>query len=328
MQYRKLGKSDLEVSAIGYGAMVLTGLYGAVENSQAEATIRHALDKGINFIDTSDAYGTDGDNEKLVGRAVGDRRKDVVIATKFGIVSDPNIPGTPISTNWSVNMRINGTPQYVRQSVDASLKRLGTDYIDLLYAHFPDPATPIEETVGAMAQAVAVGKVRYLGLSNVNTELVRRAQSVHPIAAVQNEYSLWTRNPETELLPTLREYGISLVPWSPLGSGFLTGQVEKVAEGDFRNNNPRFNAENLNTNRERFAPLEEMANELGVTTAQLALAWILHQSDNIVPIPGTRKPERIDENAAAADIRLTAEQLRRIDELAPAQFAAGKALVE
>jgi aryl-alcohol dehydrogenase-like predicted oxidoreductase len=329
MKYRTLGTHGLQVSAIGYGAMVLVqGMYGDVEEEQSIRTIQHALDVGITMIDTSDAYGADGHNERLVGRAVAGRRDQAVIATKFGYALSPDEDGTPIQTNWDIAPRVNGRPEVAKQRIDDSLRRLGVEMIDLWYLHFPDPAVPIEDTVGAMADAVNAGKVRYLGLSNVDAEQIRRAHAVHPISAVQNEYSLWTRNVEVDILPTLRELGIGLVPWAPLGSGFLSGQVTNVDQNDFRSRHPRYQAENLRQNVDRFAPLRALAEELNITPAQLALAWLLHQGSDIVPIPGTRKPEHIDSNAAAVDVVLTPEHLARIAEAAPLGLAAGKSLRE
>jgi aryl-alcohol dehydrogenase-like predicted oxidoreductase len=249
------------------------------------------------------------------------------VATKFGIVFEEEETGTDLPTGWGFSLKINGKPAYVRRALEASLRRLDVDVIDLWYAHYPDPGTPIEDTVGAMADAVRAGKVRYLGLSNVTAEQVRRAHAVYPITAVQYEYSLWRREAETEILPTLRDIGIGLVCWSPLGSGFLTGTVKELDEGDFRKNNPRYSGENLRTNRDRFAPLMQVAHELGVTPAQLALAWLLHQGQDIFPIPGTRRVDRVDENAKAVDIRLDSEVLRRIDGLARPGLAEGETLV-
>lgn len=321
-----LGKNGPDVGCMGYGAMVLEGYYGASDDSQAVETIRHALDAGITMIDSADAYGN-GHNELLVGNAVKGRRNDAFIATKFGIVFDENKTGTELPTGWGFSLKINGKPEYVQSALDASLRRLGVDTIDLWYAHYPDPATPIEETTGAMADAVRAGKVRYLGLSNVTAEQVRRANAIHPIAAVQYEYSLWRREAETALLPTLRELGIALVCWSPLGSGFLTGTVESLDKSDFRQNNPRFSSNNLSMNRNRFEPLMKIAKDLGVTPAQLALAWLLHQGSDIFPIPGTRHPERIDENAGAIDICLDDEILGQIDKIAPPGLAEGATLI-
>jgi aryl-alcohol dehydrogenase-like predicted oxidoreductase len=323
---RILGNDGPHVSAIGYGAMVLEGYYGAADETAAVDTIHHALDIGVNFIDTADAYGN-GHNETLVARAVKGRRKDAFIATKFGIVFEPGQKGTEFPTGWGFPLSLNGTPAYARRCLDNSLKRLGVDTIDLWYLHYPDPATPIEETVSAMVEAVRAGKVRHLGLSNVTPEQVRRAQAVHPIAAVQFEYSLWRREPERELLPVLRELGIALVPWSPLGSGFLTGTVNQLPKDDFRNNNPKYTGENLKANTDRFAPLIDLAKELNITPAQLALSWLLHQGDQIVPIPGSRKKERVSENAEAANLRLSPEILKEINSIAPAGAASGKALV-
>jgi aryl-alcohol dehydrogenase-like predicted oxidoreductase len=278
------------------------------------------------MLDTADAYGN-GHNETLVGRAIAGKRHQAFIATKFGIVFDEREAGTDLPTGWGFSLKINGRPAYVRKALDASLKRLAVDAIDLWYAHYADPATPIEETVGAMAEAVGAGKVRYLGLSNVTADQVRRAHRVHQISAVQFEYSLWRREAEVELLPTLRQLGIALVGWSPLGSGFLTGTVASLDKGDFRHNNPRFAGENLAANRDRFLPFMAIANELGVTPAQLALAWLLHQGQDVFPIPGTRRVERIEENAKAADIRLTPELLERISALARSGLAEGATLV-
>jgi aryl-alcohol dehydrogenase-like predicted oxidoreductase len=323
---RVLGKNGLKVSAIGYGAMVLEGYYGAADETNAVDTIRHALDIGVNFIDTSDSYG-EGHNEILISRALKGRRNDCVLATKFGIVG-ANEPGTEFSTGWGFSLQLNGTPTHTRRALDDSLRRLGVDTIDLWYLHFPDPATPIEETVAAMAEGVRAGKVRHLGLSNVTAEQVRRAHKVHPIAAVQYEYSLWRREPEQELLPALRELGIGLVPWSPLGSGFLTGTVKEVSKDDFRNNNPKYTGENLKANADRFAPLMELAKDLSITPAQLALAWLLHQGDDIVPIPGSRKKERVAENAEAANVRLSDAVLNQINEIAPADAVRGAPLIK
>lgn len=326
MPQRVLGKNGPKVSAIGYGAMVAEGYYGAADENAAVDTIRHALDIGVNFIDTADTYGN-GHNETLVGRALKGRRKDCVLATKFGIIFEPDQKGTKFPTGWGFDLTLNGTAAYARRALDNSLKRLGVETIDLWYIHFPDPATPIEESVGAMAEAVRAGKVRHLGLSNVTADQLHRAQKAHPIAAVQYEYSLWRREPEAELMPALRELGIGLVPWSPLGGGFLTGTVNQIGKDDFRQNNPKYTGENLKANVDRFAPLMDLAKELGITPAQLALAWLLHQGDDIVPIPGSRKQERVSENAAAANVKLSPEVLKKIDQIAPAGRAPGKTLV-
>ncbi|HZW35540.1 MAG: aldo/keto reductase, partial [Deltaproteobacteria bacterium] len=254
-------------------------------------------------------------------------RNQAFIATKFGIVFDEKEAGTELPTGWGFSLKINGKPDYARKALVASLKRLGIDVIDLWYAHYPDPGTPIEETVAAMAEEVRAGKVRYLGLSNATAEQVRRAHSVHPIKAVQYEYSLWRREAETALLPTLRELGIALVAWSPLGSGFLTGNVGSLDKNDFRQHNPRYSGENLAKNTDRFAPFMRLAKGMGVTPAQLALAWLLHQGRDVFPIPGTRRPERVDENARAAEIGLDPETLNRVDEIAPPGIAAGAPLL-
>lgn len=326
IEKRKLGTNGPDVGNLGYGAMVLEGYYGGSDDEQAVGTIHRALDVGMNMIDTADAYGN-GHNETLVGRAIAGRRQQAFVATKFGIVFDEGETGTELPTGWGFSLKINGRPSYVRKALDSSLKRLAVDVIDLWYAHYVDPATPIEETVGAMAEAVRAGKVRSLGLSNTSAEQVRRAHGVHPITAVQFEYSLWRREAEAELLPTLRELGIALVGWSPLGSGFLADTVTSLDPGDFRQNNPRFSGQNLASNRDRFRPFMTVAKELGVTPAQLALAWLLHQGQDIFPIPGTRRAERVEENAKAADIHLTPELLKRIDELARPGLAEGATLV-
>lgn len=323
---RTLGINGPEVGAIGYGAMVLEGYYGQASEQESIHTIQHALDVGMTLIDSADAYGN-GHSEKLIGQAIRGRRAQAFVATKFGIVFEAHETGTALPTGWGFVLPINGTAAYVQKAVDASLERLGTDVIDLYYAHFPDPATPIEETVTAMAEAVRAGKVRYLGLCNVTADEVRRAHSVHPITVVQYEYSLWRREVETMLLPTLRELGIGLVPWSPLGSGFLTGTVTDIASNDFRQNNPKFSPDNLQKNIDRFAPLKTIAAELAVTPAQLALAWLLHQGRDIVPIPGTRKVMHIDENVKSASVVLDDATLKQIDDLVPLGSATGKTLV-
>ena len=266
MERLPLGKGGPLVGVLGYGAMVLEGYYGPSDDSDAVGTIHRALDAGVTMIDSADAYGN-GHNELLVGRAVRGR-KDAFVASKFGIVFEPAEDGTELPTGWGFSLKINGRADYARRAIDASLSRLGVDTIDLWYLHYPDPATPIEETVGAMAASVRAGKVRHLGLSNVTAEQVRRAHAVHPIAAVQYEYSLWRREAETTLLPTLRELGIALVAWSPLGAGFLTGGVSTLGPDDFRHNNPRFAGQNLAINTDRFAPFMQVASELSLTPAQ------------------------------------------------------------
>ena len=326
IEKRSLGKGGPAVGCLGYGAMVLEGYYGASDDAQAEETIRHALDAGMTMIDSADAYGG-GHNEILVGRALKGRRDQAFVATKFGIVFDEKETGTDYPTGRGFSLPINGKPAYVRKAIDASLNRLGVSVIDLLYEHWIDPATPIEETVGAMADAVRAGKVRYLGLSNVTAEQVRRAHAVHPIAAVQYEYTLWQRDAEKELLPTLRELGIPLVAWSPLGGGFLTGTVGDLDDNDIRRADPRYVGENLTHNRDRFAPFMAIAKGLGITPAQLALAWLLHQGPDVIPIPGTRSQARVTENANAAAIKLDSATLQRINDIARPGAAIGATLV-
>jgi aryl-alcohol dehydrogenase-like predicted oxidoreductase len=328
VQTRRLGEGGPEVSALGFGAMVLTGLYGAVDEAQGLATLEHAFAAGITFVDTADAYGEA--NERLVGRAVAARRDEVVVATKFGWVLDDETEGRAVPSGWNLpeGQRANGTPEYVRRAIDRSLATLGTDHVDLYYLHVPDPGTPIEETVGAMAELVTAGKVRHLGICNATEEDVRRAHAVHPIAAIQNEFSLWTRNAERDVLPACRELGIGFVPWAPLGSGFLTGTVTTVGDDDFRTRHPRFQDAALRRNTDRFAPLRAIAEELGITPARLALAWILAQGEQVVPIPGTRTPAHLDDNAAAADVELTPGVLARIDAAAPPGAAEGASFLE
>jgi aryl-alcohol dehydrogenase-like predicted oxidoreductase len=314
----------LTTSAIGYGAMVLVdGMYGAADDERSLATLRHAIEQGATLIDTADAYGADGHNERLVGRAIAGRRDDVQVATKWGIVpGGENARG--IDHHHVQEIWVDARPVRARAAAEASLERLQTDVIDLWYLHFPDPAVPVEESVGAMAELVAEGKVRHLGLSNVTPDQLLAAHQVHPIAAVQAEYSLWTRDPEREMLPALRELGIGLVAWSPLGAGFFAGS-DRLAATDFRTNHPRFEPDNLAANRDRYAPLRTLAYDLRITPAQLALTWLVHQ--DVVPIPGTRTPAHLDENLAAADLTLDAATLARIDEIARPGAAAGKALL-
>lgn len=321
MKQRDLGRNGPAVGALGYGAMVLEGLYGASDDAQGIATIDEAVNLGM-MIDTASAYGR-GRNEELVGRALAQHDGKAFIATKFGIVFDENEESTDIQTKWGYPLKVSGRPDYISKSIDGSLSRLGVETIDLLYLHFPDPGVPIEDTVGAMAEGVRAGKVAHLGLSNFSAEQTRRAHDVHPIAAVQYEYSLWHRDAEAELLPCLRELGISLVAWSPLGAGFLAGAMDEPAEGDVRQYNPRLTGENLTANRDRFAPLLELASELGATPAQVALSWLLHQGPEIIPIPGTRRVERLQENAAAEDITLSADMLAQIDRWARPGVTAG-----
>lgn len=316
-----LGTFGPQIGRIGYGAMVLEGYYGDADDSAAVDTLAHAIDAGM-MIDTADAYGN-GHNETLIARAMKQAQNKPFIATKFGIVFDENEKGSEVPTGWGFALTINTTPDYAMRALEASLTRLDVEAIDLWYAHFLDPRIPVEETVGAMAGVVEDGKVHYIGLSNATAEEVRRAHQVHPITAVQYEYSLWRREAENDLLPTLRDLGIALVCWSPLGAGFLTGTVTELREGDFRHNNPRYKGENFKTNQERFKPLMDIAQELAITPAQLALAWLLHQGQDIFPIPGSRKNARVDENAQAIPIQLDAAVLDRIDGIAAIGTAAG-----
>jgi aryl-alcohol dehydrogenase-like predicted oxidoreductase len=316
MEHRTLGTQGLTVSAEGLGCMGMSEFYGSADETEAVATIHHALNLGVDFLDTSDAYGPHT-NEQLVGAAIADRRDEVVLATKFGIVRDRNDPRA---------RGVNGRPDYVMNACDASLRRLGLEHIDLYYQHRVDPDVPIEETVGAMAELVDAGKVRFLGLSEASAETIRRAHAVHPISALQTEYSLWSRDVEDEILPTLRELGIGLVAYSPLGRGFLTGQITTpadLADDDFRRYSPRFQGENFARNLELVERIKEIAREKDCTPGQLALAWVMAQGDDIVPIPGTKRRTYLEENAEAAELTLDAEDLARIDEAAPVGTAAG-----
>ena len=316
MQKRTLGSEGLEVSAQGLGCMGMSEFYGTADEDEAVATIHRALELGIVFLDTADMYGP-FTNEKLVGRAIAGRRDEVVLATKFGNER----------TEDGGFLGVNGKPEYVHKACDASLQRLGVDHIDLYYQHRVDKTVPIEETVGAMKELVEQGKVRHLGLSEASPETIRRAHAVHPISALQTEYSLWTRDPEDAVLPTVRELGIGFVAYSPLGRGFLSGAITKpsdLAEDDFRRNNPRFQRENFDKNLELVDRVREIAEEKEATPGQLALAWLLHQGDDIVPIPGTKRRSYLEENAAASEVELTEDDLARIDEAAPAGVTAGE----
>ena len=316
MDNRILGTQGLAVSELGLGCMGMSEFYGTGDEDESIATIYRAIELGLTFLDTADMYGP-FTNEKLIGRGIQGRRDEVVLATKFG--NERKQDGTRLG--------VNGTPEYVRKACDASLSRLGVDHIDLYYQHRVDPDTPIEETWGTMAELVEAGKVRYLGISEAAADTIRRAHAVHPISALQTEYSLWSRDVEDEILPTVRELEIGFVAYSPLGRGFLTGQIrrfEDLPEDDFRRVSPRFQGENFKKNLGLVEKVKEIANEKDVTPGQLALAWLLHQGEDIVPIPGTKRRKYLEENAAAVEVTLTEEDMRRIDEVAPKGVAAGE----
>jgi len=313
---RRLGKNGPEVSAIGLGCMGMSEFYGSGSEQESIATIHHAIDRGVTFLDTADMYGV-GRNEELVGRAISDRRDKVFLATKFGNVRGPA----------GEFLGVKGDPEYVRSACEASLRRLGVEVIDLYYQHRVDPNVPIEDTVGAMARLKEEGKIRFLGLSEAAPRTIRRAQAVYPITAVQTELSLWSRDAEAEVLPTVRELGIGYVAYSPLGRGFLTGQFKSpddFPDDDFRKFHPRFQGENFEKNIQLVREVEAMAREKGCTTAQLALAWVLAQGDDVVPIPGTKRVRYLDENIGALDIDLSPEDLDRLDRILPPGAAAGE----
>lgn len=317
MQQRTLGSNGqrLEVSALGLGCMGMSDFYGTPDEDRAIETIHHALERGITFFDTADIYGP-FTNERLVGEVLRPYRQDVTIATKFGVIRDES--GTTHG--------VNGRPSYVKEACDASLQRLCTDYIDLYYLHRVDPEVPIEDTVGAMGDLVDAGKVRYLGLSEAAADTIRRAHAERPLTAIQTEYSLWSRMPEDEVLPTCRELGIGFVPYSPLGRGFLTARFrspEDLPEDDWRRHNPRFQGKNFEKNLQLVEEVERLAEDKDVTPAQLALAWVLHQGEDVVPIPGTTNPDHLDENVTALEVTLSEAELERIDEIAPKGAAVG-----
>jgi aryl-alcohol dehydrogenase-like predicted oxidoreductase len=315
MQKRKLGREGLEVSSLGLGCMGMSQSYGARDDEESLATIDRALELGINFLDTADTYGA-GHNEEFVGRAIAGRHDEVVLATKCGFIWDEN----------GKQRGVDGSPRHVHEACEASLSRLGVEVIDLYYLHRVDPQVPIEDTVGAMSELVSQGKVRFLGLSEVSAQTLRRAHSVHPITALQSEYSLWTRDVESEVLPACLDLGIGFVPFSPLGRGFLTGQIknpEDFPEGDMRRHLPRFQGENFQKNIELVRQIEKIAGEKGCTPAQLALAWVLAQGDTIVPIPGTKRRKYLEENIGALEVELSAADLQRINETMPQEAIAG-----
>jgi len=315
MDHRTLGRDGLDVSALGLGCMGMSEFYGPADDAESIATIHRALHLGVTLLDTADMYGV-GANEQLVGTAIADRRDHVVLATKFGIVREEGQP-----------RRVDSSPEYARRACEASLRRLNVDHVDLYYMHRRNPDVPIEETVGGMAELVSEGKVLHLGLSEVSADTLRAACAVHPIAALQSEWSLWTRGIEAEIVPAARELGVGIVPYSPVGRGFLTGayaSIDDLSADDFRRYSPRFQGDNLQANLELVARVREVADDVGCTPVQLALAWLLHQGDDVVPIPGTKRVKYVEENCEAAEIRLTADHLTALDEAMPVGVAAGE----
>jgi aryl-alcohol dehydrogenase-like predicted oxidoreductase len=315
MNHRTLGRDGLDVSDLGLGCMGMSEFYGHTDDEQSIATIHRAIDLGVTLLDTADMYGV-GKNEQLVGAAIADRRDAVVIATKFGVVREEGEP-----------RRIDSSPEYARRACEASLRRLAVDHIDLYYMHRRNPDVPIEETVGAMAELVDEGKIRHIGLSEVSADTLRRACAVHPIAALQSEWSLWTRGLEEEIVPTARELGVGIVAYSPVGRGLLTGVYDSIRDfpaNDYRHYSPRFQGDNLQANLKLVARVREIADDVGCSPVQLALAWLLHQGDDVVPIPGTKRVRYMEENAEAAEISLSKDHLEALDEAAPVGVAAGE----
>jgi aryl-alcohol dehydrogenase-like predicted oxidoreductase len=315
MNHRTLGRDGLDVSALGLGCMGMSEFYGHTDDEQSIATIHRAIDLGVTLLDTADMYGV-GKNEALVGAAIADRRDAVVLATKFGIVREEGEP-----------RRVDSSPEYARKACEASLRRLAVDHLDLYYLHRRNPDVPIEETVGGMAELVDEGKVRHLGLSEVSADTLRKACAVHPIAALQSEWSLWTRGIEEEIVPVARELGVGIVPYSPIGRGFLTGAYDSIRDfeaNDYRRYTPRFQGDNLQANLKLVARVREIADDVGCSPVQLALAWLLHQGDDVVPIPGTKRVRYLEENVEAAEISLSKDHLEALDEAAPVGVAAGE----
>jgi len=317
--------NSVPIKQIGYGAMGLEGYYGQSEDNAAIETLIHAIDQNM-MIDTADAYGA-GHNEILIKQAMQQATKDAFVATKFGIVFEEDQTGSQLDTGWGFPLTINGTKTYVKRAIDNSLERLGVEQIDLLYAHYLDPNTPLEETLSAMADAVREGKVKAIGLSNVTADEIIQANRAHPISAVQYEYSLFRREAENDILPAINSIGAALVCWSPLGAGFLTGTVKELDDDDFRNNNPKMQGENFTYNLKRLEHIRKIASDLSITSAQLALAWLIVQGENIIPIPGSRKKHRVDENLAALDVQLSSELLSELDSIAPVGAFKGATLV-